>query len=331
MSRRRGRKSRQNEYPINESDEASSQRGPCETSNEANGGGVSQSLQISLEDVNASYQPPPNENFPNLDNEDKNEGDVPKPEDEENDEDQDDGMPQQPQYECMREDKGVQCDIPVIPPRFPTRREKIIIIVAVLSLLFIGTLIWLSGSDWSSNNCMERCKMDKDELYNEKETCEIKRRNDQDKFNYTEYKRNTTIKSLEYQQNETQKAYMQCMKELEQKNKEHERCKEDYKLCIDSKETYINRCREDQEQLKKEHKSCKENLKLCEATKEEYAMSHDMCKKEIRSQYIELERCKTHLNGISKDCQRLKAGSYSATSSSSIRIIIILIISVIFV
>ena len=121
------------------------------------------------------------------------------------------------------------------------------------------------------------------------------------------------------------------MEELEQNNREHKRCKEDYKLCIDSKETYMNRCREDQEQLKKGHKSCKENFELCEATKEEYAMSHDTCKKEIRSQYIELERCKTHLNGISKDCQRLKAGSYSATSSSSIRIIIILIISVIFV
>ena len=217
MSRRRGRKSRQNEYPINESDEASSQRGPCEASNEANGGGVSQSLQISLEDVNASYQPPPNENFPNLDNEDKNEGNVPKPDDlmnaaneikdEENDENKDDGMPQQPQYECLREDKSVQCDIPVIPPRFPTRREIVIIIVAALSLLGIGTLIWLSGSDWSSNNCMERCKMDKDELYNGKETCESDRRKDFVKFNYTDYKRNTTIKYLEHQQNETQKAH----------------------------------------------------------------------------------------------------------------------------
>lgn len=349
--RRRGKKS--NEDPVNESDEPSSysdQRKPDEVSDEASAGGDSQSLHVHAghEDGNASYQPPPNEN---LSIENKDEGDVPKPDDlkdaanevrdQNNDEDKNDGGPQQQphhewlrknevQYECLREDKGIQCDI--LPRKFPTTREKVIIIVAVLSLLGIGGFIWLAGSDWSSNNCMERCKMDKDELYNETETCQRDRRRDLYKFNVTDYKRNLTIKQLEYQQNETEKAYTQCIKDLEQKSKTHERCEEDKKLCIDTKEIDMNRCREDQEQLKNEHKSCKEGFKLCETTKEEYETSHDMCKKEQKSQYIELENCKTHWNGMNKallKCQRQTGGSYSATSSSSSTITIIFSIIVI--
>ncbi|XP_019848895.1 PREDICTED: uncharacterized protein LOC109580296 [Amphimedon queenslandica] len=349
--RRRGKKS--NEDPVSESDEPSSysdQRKPYEASDEANGGGVH-------EDINASYQPPPNENLHNLENEDKDEGDVLKADDlkdaanevrdQNNDEDKNDGGPQQPdhaclkedegvqcpQHECLREDKSIQCDILPRSPKFPTTREVVILIVAVLSLLGLGILIWLAGSDWSSNDCMERCKMDKDELYNKTETCIINRRRDLYKFNITDYKRNTTIKQLEYQQNETQKAYTQCIKDLEQKNKTHKRCEEDKKLCIDTKEIDINRCREDQKQLKKEHESCNEGFKLCETTKEEYAMSHDTCIKEKRSQYIELENCKTHWDGINKaliKCQRQTGGSYSATSSSSVIITIIFSIMIIF-
>lgn len=193
------------------------------------------------------------------------------------------------------------------PPKrrlnYPINWECMLLIIALIIAPFIGFFLGqVFGSDWTSNECNQRCFAEKKAIKGEVDNC----RQEKDQV-IKDHERETESLDNKIHLIEHEKNWSKA--ETDRTQRQYDECKEERAQCSKRKEELDNDLFRCQEESKRNEQQCKRE--------------HTELKNKVKQDSGELKRCKDHIQQLDKELgvyqesqDTLKGGSGGIASSS---------------